>query len=55
MKHTYRADAADGKAMTLTEIRDFVASLDGADGAAIPKVRVTFGGGIKRIEVEVDE
>jgi hypothetical protein len=47
----------DGSAMTLDELAAFVqdAMRSGASGSESPKVRITFGGGIKRIELGISE
>ena len=47
----------DGSAMTLDELAAFVqdAMRSGAAGTECPKVRITFGGGIKRIELAIGE
>lgn len=44
------------KAMTLDELAAFVqdALRSGAAGSEVPRVRINFGGSIKRAEVSVD-
>lgn len=45
-------DAADKKAMTVAELREFLASVDGIPDDAVPRVRIAYGGKIKSIRVE---
>lgn len=46
---------ADGKALTLDELAAFVqdAMRTGASGSEVPKVRINFGGTVRRIELSV--
>ena len=46
---TITATAADGKRMTIAELRDFLNTLDGAPNDTEIKVTATFGAHIKKI------
>ena len=48
-------DAREYQVMTFDELAEFVdqARAAGADGAAKPKVKVSFGGHLKRIELTI--
>lgn len=54
-KTVVEATAANGKGMTLRELRDFVDSFGSVSAGDItPTVRISFGGGIKSIKATVE-
>lgn len=53
MKTTYRQKAA-GKAMTLQELRDFIGSLDGADGESTINAMTNLRAQLRTVEVVVE-
>jgi len=46
---------ASGKVMTLAELEEVLTAArdDGANGNSVPKVRISFGGGIQQVRVEI--
>lgn len=55
MERVFSQVAADGHAMTLAELRNFLASIDGMAATERPTVRISFGGGIKRITIKEED
>ena len=51
VKQTYTAEPANGKALTVGELRQWLASIDGCPDDTTIVARVNFGGTLRKVSV----